>query len=81
MIHVCYICIIILSILFLNLYSTLTIIKTRAQSASHTVSKNCTQPTEKSALKRKYEDVIRKSECNVKVVESAGMNETAKAAV
>ena len=33
-----------------------------------------TQPTEKSALNRKYEDVIRKSECNVKVVESAGMN-------
>ena len=37
-----------------------------------------TQPTEKSALKRKYEDLIRKSECNVKVVERAGMNETAK---
>ena len=32
------------------------------------------QPTEKSALKKKYEDVIRKSECNVKVVERAGVS-------
>ena len=32
------------------------------------------QPTEKSALKRKYEDIISKSDCSVKVVERAGAN-------
>ena len=32
------------------------------------------QPTEKSALKKKCEDIIRKSECNVKVVERAGVS-------
>ena len=30
------------------------------------------QPTEGSILKKKYEEVIEKSECNVKVVERAG---------
>ena len=36
------------------------------------------QPTEKSALKKLYEQVISKSECNVKVVERAGMNVKSK---
>ena len=36
------------------------------------------QPTEKSALKRIYEQVIGKSECKVKVVERAGVNVKSK---
>ena len=32
------------------------------------------QPTVRAALKRKYEEIIRKSECKVKVVERAGTN-------
>ena len=32
------------------------------------------QPTVRSTLKHKYEDIIRKSECKIKVVERAGTN-------
>ena len=46
--------------------------KGKQQSENEYKSVLFVQPTRKSALKRKYEEIIKKSECSIRVVERAG---------
>ena len=52
--------------------------KSKGKREKEVMSVLFVQPTENSALKKKYEEVISKSECSVKVVERAGASVKSK---